>query len=175
MNDLVTYFAASIRGGRQDVAYYEVLVACLLKYGVVLTEHVADPTLKEEGEDLTVVEIHDRDMAMISQSNRVIAEVSNPSLGVGYEIGRVVERGHVIVDCFWRYDAPNKLSAMIAGSDGTRVWKYERKEEFDALIPFVLEKGARFDKEDLESLVGHVTDRTMAHLVLQLKQQSTVP
>jgi hypothetical protein len=40
------YFCGSIRGGRQDVAIYQQIVACLKTYGIVLTEHVAFPELE---------------------------------------------------------------------------------------------------------------------------------
>ena len=36
------------------------------------------------------VEIHDRDMNWITQSDIFVAEVSNPSLGVGYEISAAI-------------------------------------------------------------------------------------
>ena len=40
------YFAGSIRAGRQDIAIYQQVVACLKIYGTVLTEHVAFPELE---------------------------------------------------------------------------------------------------------------------------------
>lgn len=46
------YFCGSIRGGRQDVAIYQQIVACLKEYGAVLTEHVAFPELEISKNDL---------------------------------------------------------------------------------------------------------------------------
>ena len=43
------YFAGSIRGGRDDVQLYVRIIRLLLKYGTVLTEHVADPKLEAVG------------------------------------------------------------------------------------------------------------------------------
>jgi hypothetical protein len=64
------YFAASIRGGRQDAHIYAKIVALLKNYGKVMTEHVGDETLTEGGEyypdDKTV---HDRDITWIRESN----------------------------------------------------------------------------------------------------------
>lgn len=36
------YFAGSIRGGREDAAFYHQIIALLVKYGEVLTEHIGD-------------------------------------------------------------------------------------------------------------------------------------
>ena len=43
------YFAGSIRGGRTDAELYGRIINHLQRYGTVLTEHVGDPNLKEEG------------------------------------------------------------------------------------------------------------------------------
>jgi hypothetical protein len=64
------YFAGSIRGGRDDVELYKVIVAHLQKVGKVLTEHVASDELTASGEaELSEKEIHDRDMAWLVQSD----------------------------------------------------------------------------------------------------------
>ncbi|CAH1263113.1 DNPH1 [Branchiostoma lanceolatum] len=84
------YFCGSIRGGRCDAELYGRIIEQLQAYGPVLTEHVGfkDPILKDiEGDD---VAIHTQDMAWLEESDVVVAEVTQPSLGVGYEIGRAV-------------------------------------------------------------------------------------
>lgn len=43
------YFAGSIRAGRTDVDIYAQIVKLLKKYGTVLTEHVADSRIDENG------------------------------------------------------------------------------------------------------------------------------
>ena len=52
------YFAGSIRGGRADASLYQRIVKILQRYGTVLTEHVADPTLTEEGMPAVAVRIY---------------------------------------------------------------------------------------------------------------------
>jgi nucleoside 2-deoxyribosyltransferase len=112
------YFAGAIRGGREDAALYQEIITHLKQYGKVLTEHIGDTRLGSLGENDRKEEmVHDRDMEWIEQSDIIVAEVSTPSLGVGYEIGRAVEHGKKIL-CMYR-DQPGKmLSAMIAGSPG---------------------------------------------------------
>ena len=54
-------------------------------------------------------------MNWLITSNIIIAEVTNPSLGVGYEIGRAIEFKKKIV-CLYRPQNGKRLSAMITGS-----------------------------------------------------------
>ena len=82
------YFAGSIRGGRDDAEIYSQIIEFLQGYGEVLTEHVGKKDLNAMGEStLSDKQIHDRDMKWLLESDLMVAEVTNPSLGVGYEIG----------------------------------------------------------------------------------------
>ena len=110
------YFAGSIRGGRDDVQLYLLLIEHFRTYGTVLTEHVGDDQLGLLGDDgPTDDQIYTRDMAWLTEADRVIAEVTNPRFGVGFEIGRIVERGDKPVLCLYRPQEGRRLSAMIAG------------------------------------------------------------
>ena len=143
------YFAGSIRGGRDNIALYLGIVEHLKIHGDVLTEHVADKGLALLGEDgLSDKEIHDRDVSWLDESNVVVAEVTKASLGVGYEIGRMVERNlwvpkpqrkHIL--CLYRPQIDKRLSAMIAGSDGLRNVEYQdlekAKSEIDTFFSLI--------------------------------------
>ena len=118
------YFAGSIRGGRDDAEIYSQIIKFLQGYGQVLTEHVGKKDLNEMGESaLSDKQIHDRDMKWLLESDLMIAEVTNPSLGVGYEIGRAIEANKQII-CLYRESSNNKLSAMISGSKNIDTLKY---------------------------------------------------
>ena len=108
------YFAASIRGGREDEQLYRGLIAELQELGTVLTEHIAHPTDLERG--LTDQEIYQRDMSWLESADVVIAEVTTPSLGVGYEIAAAERMGTPLL-CLFRPSSGRSLSAMIGGSD----------------------------------------------------------
>jgi hypothetical protein len=56
-------------------------------------------------------------MAWLTESDLVIAEVTTPSLGVGYELGRAVEMKKPILVLYRRND-DKRLSGMISGSPG---------------------------------------------------------
>ena len=110
------YFAGSIRGGRNDKTFYSKIIEHLKLYGEVLTEHVGDSSLTSLGEkSLNDFQIHDRDMKLITSADLIVAEVSNPSLGVGYEIRTALEIGKKVI-CLFRIKKGQRLSAMISGS-----------------------------------------------------------
>ncbi len=80
-----------------------------------MTEHISDVRLSVLGEtNKSDRSIHDRDLEWMLSSDVVVADVSTPSLGVGYEIGRALERGKKIL-CLYRPQGGRELSAMIAG------------------------------------------------------------
>ena len=113
------YFAGSIRGGRDDAAIYLELVEELARHGEVLTEHVA--TIGEE--DLSDDQIYARDLDWLTSCDTVVAEVTTPSLGVGWEIGVAQERG-IPVLCLFRPGGDRRLSAMLSGNPGVTVAEY---------------------------------------------------
>jgi len=128
------YFAASIRGGRQEVATYSKLIKLLRKYGTVLTEHIADKKVNMFGElALSDEDIHNRDMNWLIESDIVVAEVTNPSLGVGYEIGRAVENNKKVV-CLYRKKENKKISAMILGSNKVKSFNYFNLDEVEEIL-----------------------------------------
>ncbi|MDJ0498665.1 MAG: nucleoside 2-deoxyribosyltransferase [Acidimicrobiia bacterium] len=113
------YFAGSIRGGRDDADIYLKLVEELEKYGEVLTEHVA--TIGEE--DMSDGEIFVRDLEWLTNCDAVVAEVTMPSLGVGFEVGVAQSLG-IPVLCLYRPAPQRRLSAMLAGNPGIHVAEY---------------------------------------------------
>ncbi|KXX67497.1 nucleoside 2-deoxyribosyltransferase [Flammeovirga sp. SJP92] len=122
------YFSGSIRGGREDAELYAQIIEELKQYGEVLTEHIGQMDLQEE--EITDEQIHNQDMAWLTASDIIIAEVTVPSLGVGYEIGRGLEMKKPIY-CFHRTE---KTSAMISGCKEIKTFKYAQLEEIKILF-----------------------------------------
>ena len=131
------YFAASIRGGRGDQAIYRHIIELLEQHGTVLTEHFGDPSLTAAGENLDDRRIHDRDLDWLRSADVLVAEVTTPSLGVGYEIGRAVEWGKRIV-CLYRPSQGRTLSGMIGGCSGVAVHQYTSVEEIESILAAAL-------------------------------------
>ncbi len=109
------YFACSIRGGRDDAELYGQLVEAIRPHATVLTEIFADKKLTPQGMNKPAEEIWQTDLAWVRDADAIIAEVTNPSLGVGYEIAKAEEWGKPIL-ALYRPSPERKLSAMILGS-----------------------------------------------------------
>ncbi|HYY43305.1 MAG TPA: nucleoside 2-deoxyribosyltransferase [Pyrinomonadaceae bacterium] len=127
------YFAGSIRGGRAEQTRYCEIVEQLKQYGRVLTEHVSAAELSTQGERATDQEIHDRDLDWLRAADCLVAEVTTPSLGVGYEIGKATEWGKPVL-CLFRVGSAHMLSAMIAGSSNVSVRAYEHTAELNEIF-----------------------------------------
>ena len=108
------YFACSITGGRQDEQVYQRLVAALQEYGHhVPTALLAGPEVIPMEGVVTPEEVYARDVAWIKECDFLLAEVSTPSHGVGYEIGFALSLGKKVL-CLHRQGC--KISKMILGN-----------------------------------------------------------
>ena len=135
------YFAGSIRGGRTNAAIYRAMVEYLSSFGKVLTEHVGDMSLSEAGEDGPNDRyIYERDMAWLEASDFLVAEVSLPSLGVGYEVGYAVAMKKPVL-CLYQPQSDRRLSAMIGGSPHVLKYEYSSLDDAkEAITSFLKEK-----------------------------------
>lgn len=138
MADRKIYFCGSIRGGRELAQTYRVIIGIIGEYGKVLTEHLgSDEEIESKDRVLSDREIHDRDLQWIIESDMLVAEVTVPSLGVGYEIGRAVEMKKPIL-CLFQTGGERRLSAMIGGIEGIRIHHYEDPQSLrDTIRSFV--------------------------------------
>lgn len=133
------YFAGSIRGGRSDVDLYVRIIDLLDGHGEVLTEHVGQQDLETQEAALSDREIHDQDLAWLRRADAVVAEVTVPSLGVGYELGRAVAWEKPVL-CLYRTGSEYDLSAMVRGSDELTVAEYDDTASLDAIVTSFLEE-----------------------------------
>jgi nucleoside 2-deoxyribosyltransferase len=108
------FFAGSIRSGRSMLLTYTQIVALLKKLGHrVVSEHVASEKLEEAEARLTDEEIFRNDTGFIDECDCLIAEVTIPSTGVGYEICYAVSQGKRAL-CV--YKEGTNVSAMVLGN-----------------------------------------------------------
>jgi len=134
MMTMKIYFAGSIRGGRSDAGLYREIIAHLQKHGEVLTEHIGLDDLTQSGEEgLTDGEIYGRDLEWLRQSDVVVSEVTNPSLGVGFEIATAIGLNKRVL-CLFRKQPGRRLSAMIAGCPDVACADYSSQEELHEMI-----------------------------------------
>ena len=108
------YFACSITGGRAFEPAYQEFTRILLKDGhEVPTAHLAGSDVIALEKVVEPREVYERDVAWIRACDALIAEVSAPSHGVGYEIGYALEQGKPVL-CLAQ--AGLSVSKMITGN-----------------------------------------------------------
>lgn len=127
------YFACSIRGGGDTSHYLTILAAIKSSSAEVLSEIFVHDAINLGGSPLPARQIYNRDISMIEKCDAVIAEVSNPSLGVGYELAYAENRGKPIL-CLFDARSDKKLSAMVAGNNYFIVKKYSTDLEITEYI-----------------------------------------
>lgn len=135
------YFACSIRGGRDDAVTYAELARYIKTKATLLTEIFADNKLTPDGMNKPSSDIWSTDIAWVKESDAIIAEVSNPSLGVGYEIAKAEEWSKPVLALF-RDDGTRKLSAMIGGSPYTTTVYYTTIDEATLAVDAFVAKHA---------------------------------
>jgi nucleoside 2-deoxyribosyltransferase len=108
------YFACSITGGRAFESIYQEFTRILLADGhEVPTAHLAESNVMALERVIEPREVYERDVTWIRACNALIAEVSVPSHGVGYEIGYALEHGKPVL-CLAQ--AGLAVSKMISGN-----------------------------------------------------------
>ena len=128
------YFACSITGGRELESTYQQIVAALMADGhEIPTSHLAQSEVIENERELTPHYVYERDVNWIKNCDVLIAEVSVPSHGVGYEIAFALEIGKPVL-CI--YETGRKVSKMITGNpDPALITKsYANLEEAISLV-----------------------------------------
>lgn len=108
------YFSCSLTGGRVDEEVYGQIVDHLLARGIdVPTAHLARPEVMALERVVDPQEVYQRDIAWINGCSAMIAEVSTPSHGVGYEIAYALTLGKPVLAC---YRQGATVSKMITGN-----------------------------------------------------------
>jgi nucleoside 2-deoxyribosyltransferase len=113
------YFACSITGGREFEADYQEIVSALTADGhEIPTSHLAQSDVMENERKLTPQDVYERDVNWIKNCDVLIAEVSVPSHGVGYEIGFALNIGKPVL-CL--YQNTRRVSKMITGNSDPKL------------------------------------------------------
>jgi 2'-deoxynucleoside 5'-phosphate N-hydrolase len=134
------YFAGSIRGGRENAkTYLEIIRHLESRHGKVLTEHLGDVQLSDAGQARPDSTIYQQDITWLKAADVLVADVSTPSLGVGYEIG-IAESLKLPVICLFNPKVGRKLSAMIQGNPKIFVLEYSSPGEACGLLDEIFHK-----------------------------------
>ncbi len=132
------YFSGAITGGRGDVPLYRRIVEKLEADGHrVIAGVVAATDVTASGEALDSESIFERDLkwiADVAASNGIlVAEVSQPSTGVGYEIAAARYRFGIPVICLYRPTYTKRCTAMVTGDRGIETIEYD-DSSVDAML-----------------------------------------
>jgi hypothetical protein len=94
---------------------------------------LGDKKLTSGGEQISDEFIFKRDVEWVHEADVVVAEVSTPSLGVGYEISLAESLGKLIL-CLFRPSEGKRLSAMVAGNPYNKVHRYSNIEDVAKIL-----------------------------------------
>jgi nucleoside 2-deoxyribosyltransferase len=126
------YFACSISGGRQDEGVYQKMVQVLLSMGMdVPSAHISETGIEQIDGLEEASDIYQRDVNWIEESDLLIAEVSTPSHGVGYEIAYALNLSKPV---FCLYNQGEVVSKMITGNSHSLLTVSSYQEWTDAEI-----------------------------------------
>jgi hypothetical protein len=139
------YFVCSIAGGRDYAFVYKDVVEVIKKCDVeVIGELFADPNLEPDlGTDPTSTprKVWKRDTSWLSTADAVIAEATQPSLGVGYQIARAEALKKPLLVLFYKKSV-ERFSWMISGSPKIKTVEYtEYAEAKKAIKEFIAKLG----------------------------------
>ncbi len=128
------YFACSITGGRKKEKIYQVIVNTMLADGhQIPTAHLSRSDVIAVEETVDPLEVYTRDIEWIDSCDAMIAEVSTPSHGVGYEISYALSRNKPVL-CLHSYGT--RVSKMITGNDHPciSVQNYQHNNDIERIL-----------------------------------------
>ena len=97
----------------------------------VLTEHIARVNVEgeEKADGMSDYDIYEKDMTWLREAGVVVAEVTTPSLGVGYELGQAEAMQKPVLLLYMASEEGKRLSAMLSGNKYMEVCVYTEVDE----------------------------------------------
>jgi 2'-deoxynucleoside 5'-phosphate N-hydrolase len=138
-NIMKVYFACSITGGRENAHLYQNIVDAIKDSGAdLLSELFANQSVDADkgisvAKDMTRQQIWEWDLNWVKEADAIIAEVTQPSLGVGYEIAKAEEWGKPVLSLFYE-PSGKRLSAMIEGSTLNKTIYYDDDTDVGKIV-----------------------------------------
>jgi nucleoside 2-deoxyribosyltransferase len=130
------FFSCSMSGGYGRLAQDELrkILDIIEALGmIVISKHQIDKNFVENESTLTEKRIHDRDYQWLQEADLVVAEITNPSLGVGAEIADAVHLG-IPVLCVYKKEYEHQTSSYIRGKAGVVCRAYSDYEELKEVL-----------------------------------------
>jgi len=130
------FFSIPVQGKRLDDEIYKCFVDCINKHnGSILNLNVMEPPSLEETLKYNPNEIYNDLIAKLKTAELLIAEISSPSLGVGYEIA-FAQKLSVPILLLFNSKVKRTVSLMIRGINynNLKIAEYNHFIEIDELI-----------------------------------------
>ena len=136
---MIVYCAGAIKGDSSYKESYLEVINIVKKEG-----HSALSELNPEFKSafpLNEKQVFQRDIKWIEKSTLMIAEISGPSLGVGFEIAYALYMREIPVLALFDSEV-EKVSAMITGCDSELLYvkQYHNKEELEEIVKSFLKQ-----------------------------------
>ena len=137
------YFLCSIAGGRDYAFVYKDMIEVIKQCGVeVEGELFTNPNIEPDlGTDPSETPrfVWERDTKWLREADAIIAEASQPSLGVGYQIARAEALKKPVLALFYKKSV-ERFSWMIGGSPNIQTYGYDEYNEAQKAIKEFIKK-----------------------------------
>ncbi len=133
------YMSGSIYGGTQKIDTYKKLIEALKSYGEILDDQIADENTIAKEAFQNDEDIYKDLESKMKIADIIFAEVSIPSLGVGYELGFADKLGKRIIAIYDETYTP-KVSTMIRGNKRIGLIPYKDISEIINNLDNILKK-----------------------------------
>jgi 2'-deoxynucleoside 5'-phosphate N-hydrolase len=100
----------------------------LEKKSILLSKDIRNSNVKYSGESMENYDIFNKNINLIKESDIVIADVSIPSLGVGYLINYSKNLNKKII-CLYEVQVKQELSLIINGDKDLKIIKYNNLDD----------------------------------------------
>lgn len=132
------YISASIYGGRQKIEIYKKIIEKLEEFAEVLNRNVIEEDVIEKETFQDDNDIFEDLENKMRDADLILAEVTVPSLGVGYEIGFADMIGKKVLAIYDLNDV-EKVSTMIRGNKRIKLIGYHKIEEITDNIEMIID------------------------------------
>jgi nucleoside 2-deoxyribosyltransferase len=122
------YISGSIYGGREKVETYKKLISNLETYGEVFDKQIAEEKVIENEQFQNDEEIFLELEKNLKSVDVLFAEITIPSLGVGYELGLADALNKKII-AIYDETITSKVSTMIRGNKRIKLIPYKKINE----------------------------------------------
>ena len=133
--DMKIFFSFVLHGKNLETARF--IVDTLQGFGhEVLTKHLVEEDALKKENMLSKFWRYERNIKWLKECDCVVAEVTHPSFGVGYELGYALARLDKRVYIFYDKKLEGELSVMATGNSSANILKfpYSNKEELKQIL-----------------------------------------